>query len=153
MGKLVSHLSISCIDWCRHWTNGQTSFPNDQDPKLAKNVCFPSAVKHFPNWLKTVWQRSLRVCHNNLMQRDYCNTDFQPKKRDVWCTQSCQNLGEGFRQKMKTDFWHDKLIPIWCARTMQFPWPLLDRGTARMRFNDTLEPACKVRVLSNENWP
>ena len=50
MGKLLSHLSISCIDWCRHWTNGKICLPFVQDLKLTKNLNFPSACKHFPQF-------------------------------------------------------------------------------------------------------
>ena len=50
MGKLISLLSISCIDWCRHWTDGKICLPFVRDLKLTKNLSFPSVRKHFPQF-------------------------------------------------------------------------------------------------------
>ena len=36
--------------WCRHWTNGKNFLPFVQDLKLTKNLDFPSACKHFPQF-------------------------------------------------------------------------------------------------------
>ena len=90
----------------RHWTNGQTTFPNDRDPKLAKSLCFPSAGKHFSKHIKRVnrWERGkteepLFWCQLNAVKPssvNWKNACRQMGNTNYWLIRDPGHLGKWF---------------------------------------------------------